>query len=125
MSISRFSRLAFLSAWVIFVCGSFVAVPADPAKKFRVSAVQENQVWIEGGLADGLEQGMEGEIGYEILVAGQKKRILPAKVRLSRVEDQESIGTLYEVSGIINIGYTAQFIPKPSSELLVFLNKRA
>jgi formylglycine-generating enzyme required for sulfatase activity len=100
-------------------------MPDGPSKKFRISAVQENQVWIEGGLIDGLGQGMEGEIGYEITVAGQKKRIIPAKVRLSKVEDRESVGILFDLSGIINVGYDAQFIPKPSSELLLFFNGRA
>jgi formylglycine-generating enzyme required for sulfatase activity len=98
---------------------------ADLNKGFRISAVQENQIWIEGGLLDGLAQGMEGEIRYEISIAGQKKRIVPAKVRLSKTEDRESIGILYEQVGIINIGYSACFSPKPAGDLLLFLNKRA
>ena len=105
--------------------GSAAASPAVAAKSFRISAVQENQVWIEGGLIDGLEQGMAGEIAYEISIAGQKKRIIPAKVRLSKVEDRESIGMLLEQSGIINVGYSAQFVPKASMDLLLVFNRRA
>jgi formylglycine-generating enzyme required for sulfatase activity len=74
---------------------------------------------------NGLEQEMEGEIEYEILVARQRKRIIPAKVRLSKVEDSESIGVLYDVSGTVNVGYAAQFIPKSPSDLLIFFNGRA
>ena len=125
MSIHGLSRTICLTAFLVFWSGISAAMPAGLSKRFRISAVQENQVWIEGGLIDGLEQGMEGEIGYEIMVAGQKKRIIPAKVRLSKVDDRESVGILFEMSGIINVGYAAQFIPKPSSELLLFFNGRA
>ena len=97
----------------------------DVSKSFRVSAVQESQVWIEGGLLDGLQQEMEGEIYYEISIAGQKKRIVPAKVRLSKVEDRQSIGALQEQSGIVNLGYAASFVPKPASDLLTFFNMHA
>ncbi len=114
--------------WIFTFLFSFCAdsmEAAEKTKKFRVSAVQENQVWIEGGLIDGLEEGMEGDIAYEITVMGQQKRIIPAKVRLSKVEDTDSVGILYEASGVVNIGYTAQFTPKLSSERLLFFNARA
>ena len=97
----------------------------DVSKSFRVSAVQESQVWIEGGLLDGLQEEMEGEIYYEISIAGQKRRIVPAKVRLSKVEDRQSIGALHEQSGIVNLGYAASFVPKPASDLLTLFNMRA
>ncbi|MBN1568419.1 MAG: SUMF1/EgtB/PvdO family nonheme iron enzyme [Acidobacteria bacterium] len=125
MSIPRFFRTFFFVGFMPFWSGLAGAQPAETAARFRISAVQDNQVWIEGGLIDGLEQGMEGEIGYEISVAGQKKRIIPAKVRLSSVEDRESVGVLYEMSGVINVGYSAQFVPKPLGELLLFFNNRA
>jgi formylglycine-generating enzyme required for sulfatase activity len=124
MSIFKIARMIWLAG--ALTCSGFAAgAPAVSAKSFRISAVQENQVWIEGGLIDGLEEGMAGEIAYEISVAGQKKRIIPAKVRLSKVEDRESIGTLLEQSGTINVGYTAQFVPKASSDLLLVFNRRA
>jgi len=114
--------------WTLTLLFSFCldsGEPAEKTKRFRISAVQENQVWIEGGLIDGLEQGMEGDVGYEITVMGAQKRIVPAKVRLSKVEDTDSIGVFYEASGIVNIGYTAQFTPKLSNERLLFFNSRA
>jgi formylglycine-generating enzyme required for sulfatase activity len=124
MSILKIARMIWLAG--ALTCSSLAAgTPAVSARSFRISAIQENQVWIEGGLIDGLEEGMAGEIAYEISVAGQKKRIIPAKVRLSKVEDRESIGTLVEQSGTINVGYTAQFVPKASSDLLLVFNKRA
>jgi gamma-glutamyl hercynylcysteine S-oxide synthase len=111
--------------WIpVCLCLSF-GFPAVSSRNFRVSAVQDSQVWIEGGLLDGLESGLEGEICYEISIAGQKRRIVPAKVRLARVEDRESLGTLYEQSGTINIGYSASFVPKTAGDLLMLFNKRA
>ena len=56
---------------ILFLIAGLQTTPKD----FRVSAVQESQVWIEGGLLDGLEEGMQGEIFYEISIAGQKKRL--------------------------------------------------
>lgn len=125
MNIRGFSRAIALTGILCFSFSPAFVRSDEAAKKFRVSAVQENQVWIEGGWIDGLEQGMEGDVGYEISVAGQKKRIIPAKVRLIKVEDSASIGSLYVLSGIVNIGYSAQFFPKPSSELLLVFNNRA
>jgi formylglycine-generating enzyme required for sulfatase activity len=125
MNMQGFLRAISLTGVLVFCLSPASVRSAESAKRFRVSAVQENQVWIEGGWIDGLEQGMEGDIGYEISVVGQKKRIIPAKVRLTKIEDSASIGVLYEMSGIVNIGYTAQFIPKPASDLLVFFNSRA
>jgi formylglycine-generating enzyme required for sulfatase activity len=101
------------------------AAPAVAAKTFRVSAIQESQVWIEGGMLDGLEQGMDGEVSYEIMISGQKKRIVPAKVRLTKVEDHQSVGNLREQSGIVNIGYSASFAERPVSDLLLVFNRRA
>lgn len=108
---------------ISFSLGS--AVSADAAKGFRISAVQDNQVWIEGGLIDGLGAGLEGKICYEIRIAGQKKRITPAKIRLIKAEDNESIGILYDQLGIINVGYSAYFVPKPANDLLLLFNERA
>ena len=102
-----------------------LTLSADTPKSFHVSAVQESQVWIEGGLLDGLQEEMEGEIFYEISIAGQKKRIVPAKVRLSKVDDRQSIGTLHEQTGIVNLGYAASFVPKPAGDLLTLFNLRA
>jgi len=120
MTMRRYARAICWTLTLLFSFCPDSGETAEKAKKFRISAVQENQVWIEGGLIDGLDPGMEGDIGYEITVMGQQKRIVPAKVRLSKVEDTESIGFLYEASGIVNIGYTAQFIPKLSNERLLF-----
>jgi formylglycine-generating enzyme required for sulfatase activity len=125
MTMRRYARAICWTLTLLFSFCPDSGETAEKAKKFRISAVQENQVWIEGGLIDGLDPGMEGDIGYEITVMGQQKRIVPAKVRLSKVEDTESIGFLYEASGIVNIGYTAQFIPKLSNERLLFFNTRA
>lgn len=123
----RLHRIACVSglALVAFSVGLGRAAAAGSAKDFRISAVQDTEIWIEGGLLDGLEQGMDGEVCYEISVMGQKKRIVPAKVRLSKVEDRQSVGTLREQSGIINIGYSASFVEKPASDLLLLFNKRA
>jgi formylglycine-generating enzyme required for sulfatase activity len=104
---------------------AYAAAGAEQAKNFRVSAVEESQVWIEGGLLDGLQEGMDGEIFYEISVAGQKKRIVPARVRLYKVGDRQSMGTLKEQSGTVNIGYSAALVPRPASEMLTFLQTRA
>jgi formylglycine-generating enzyme required for sulfatase activity len=124
MRINEITRIQCVIGILLCFCLN-AAFSADANRSFRVSAVQENQVWIEGGLLDGLAPEMEGEIRYEISIAGQKKRIIPAKVRLSKTEDRESIGILYEQVGIINIGYNAYFSPKPAGELLLFFNKRA
>jgi formylglycine-generating enzyme required for sulfatase activity len=124
MSILKIALMIWL-AGVLTCSGLTAGTSAAEAKSFRISAVQENQVWIEGGLIDGLEEGMAGEIAYEISVAGQKKRIVPAKARLSKVEDRESIGILVEQSGTVNVGYAAQFVPKASSELLLVFNRHA
>src|SRR5688572_25478083 len=86
---------------------------AEQAKSFRVSAVQADRVWIEGGLLDGLQEGIDGVIYYEISVLGQKKRIVPARVRLLSIQDRQSIGTLTSQTGIINVGYHASLSPRP------------
>jgi formylglycine-generating enzyme required for sulfatase activity len=119
------ARSGWLACCIVLWAGLETANSADPSRTFRISAVQENQVWIEGGLLDGLEQGMEGEIYFEISVSGQKKRIVAAKVHLSRVEDHESTGILKEQSGTINVGYRASFAKKAASDLLLQYNKRA
>ena len=120
-----FARAFCLTCILTLCAGPAATRTPETAKQFRISAVQENQVWIEGGLIDGLDQEMEGEIAYEISVAGQRKRIIPAKVRLTKVEDRDSIGLLYELSGVVNIGYSAQFTPKQLNELLLPFNSRA
>jgi formylglycine-generating enzyme required for sulfatase activity len=125
MNMRGFLQSISLAGALVFCLSPAFVRSAETAKKFRISAVQESQVWIEGGWIDGLELGMEGDVGYEISVVGQKRRIIPAKVRLTTIEDSASIGVLSERSGIVNVGYTAQFIPKPASELLVLFNSRA
>ena len=106
-------------------------LPSAPATqdiqetRHRISAVQDDQVWIEGGLLDGLREGMEGSVFYEILVLGKKKRIVPAQVQLIRVEDGQSIGRLIETTGIANVGYHTAFRPEPVHELLPLFLARA
>jgi formylglycine-generating enzyme required for sulfatase activity len=95
------------------------------ANDFRVSAVQENQVRLEGGLLDGLEEGLQGEIFYTITVSGQPKSIVPAKITLNKVEDRQSIGLLKEQTGTVNIGYSASFALRFPSDLLTKLQARA
>jgi len=56
MSIHGLSRTICLTAFLVFWSGISAAMPAGLSKRFRISAVQEDQVWIEGGLIDGLEQ---------------------------------------------------------------------
>lgn len=102
-----------------------IVLAAEPAAHFRVSAVQESQVWIEGGLLDGLEAGMEGEIFYEISVAGRKHRIVPARIRLDKVDDRQSIGSVRNPTGIINVGYHAALVPRPAADLLPLFDGRA
>jgi len=106
---------------LLFLMNAFQAQPKD----FRVSAVQESQVWIEGGLLDGLEEGMQGEIFYEISIAGQKKRIVPARMTLLKVDDRQSVGTLKDQTGIINIGYHASIVPRPPGDMLTLFQTRA
>jgi|GEM_PF-1442494 len=107
--------LSLLPAWL-------QAQPRD----FRISAVQESQVWIEGGLLDGLFEGMQGDVFYEITVAGQSKRIVPARVMLYKVEDRQAIGTLKEQTGTVNVGYRAWISPRsPAADMLTLFQKRA
>jgi formylglycine-generating enzyme required for sulfatase activity len=107
---------------VFVVC--FLEIQAQP-EDFRISAVQENQVWIEGGLLDGLEEGMRGEVFYEITIAGQAKHIVPAKVELYKVEDRQSIGTLKEQTGNVNFGYRVSIVPRPPGDMLTLFQTRA
>lgn len=117
---------AFFAQFLQFVaCFSIAALPAGQSRSFRVSAVQESQVWIEGGLLDGLEEGMEGDVYYEITIAGQKKRIVPAKARLYTVHDRYSVATLREQTGIVNVGGNVSLVPKAASDLLTLFNARA
>jgi formylglycine-generating enzyme required for sulfatase activity len=104
---------------------SSLAQNINPQKVYRVSAVQDDQVWIEGGLLDGLVEGIEGEIFYEISIGGLKRRIIPARVRISKVSDKRSIGILSDRSGIVNIGYSAALISKPANDLLALFGARA
>lgn len=124
MRLPKIAHIHF-TALVLVCFGLDSAFPAGSARNFRISAVQEMQIWIEGGLLDGLEQGMEGEVCYEIFIAGQKKRIVPAKVRLVKVEDREAVGALREQSGTVNIGYNASFVERPANAHLLLFNKRA
>ena len=120
--ITAMSTAATLMVWVL---------PSAPATqdiqetRHRISAVQDDQVWIEGGLLDGLREGTEGSVFYEILVLGKKKRIVPAQVQLIRVEDGQSIGRLIETTGIVNVGYHTAFRPEPVHALLSLFLARA
>ena len=108
-------------AAILFLVTGLQAQP----KGFRISAVQESQVWIEGGLLDGLEEGMQGEVFYEITIAGQAKPIIPAKVALFKVEDRQSVGTLKEQTGAVNIGYRVSIVPRPPGDMLTLFQTRA
>jgi formylglycine-generating enzyme required for sulfatase activity len=107
-------------AFLFFVVGLQVQ-----ARDFRVSAVRESEVTLEGGLLDALEEGMQGEIFYTIAVAGHVKRIVPAKILLSKVEDRQSMGMLRDKTGTVKIGYFASFTPQFPGDMLTKLQGRA
>jgi formylglycine-generating enzyme required for sulfatase activity len=117
-------RGVFIKTNAIAILCFLMCLPAQ-ARDFRISAVQESHVSLEGGLLDGLEEGMQGEIFYAITIAGQTKRIMPATVTLYKVEDHQSMGTLKDQTGSVKIGYYASLVPRFPGDMLTRLQARA